>query len=55
MSNFFSETGSDTFRSVLIYGKDQESRKKIFHSRAKNFTSLRRSDRKNMFFRYREI
>ena len=30
MSIFFSKTGSDTFRSVLIYGKDQESRKKNF-------------------------
>ena len=27
---FFLKTGSDTFRSVLIYGKEQESRKKIF-------------------------
>ena len=26
---FFSKTGSDTFRSVLIYGKEQESRKSI--------------------------
>ena len=34
MSDFF-KTGSDTFRSVLIYGKEQESRKKI-HNRAKN-------------------
>ena len=25
---FFSKTGSHTFRSVLIYGKEQESRKK---------------------------
>ena len=25
---FFSKTGSDTFRSVLIYGKEQESLKK---------------------------
>ena len=33
---FFSRTGSDTFRSVLIYGKEQESRKK-FHNLAKNF------------------
>ena len=26
----FSKTGSDTFRSVLIYAKEQESRKKNF-------------------------
>ena len=26
---FFSKTGSDTFGSVLIYGKEQESRQKI--------------------------
>ena len=25
----FSKTGSDTFRSVLVCGKEQESRKKI--------------------------
>ena len=31
----FSKTWSDTFRSVLIYGKEQESRKKKFHNRAK--------------------
>ena len=33
---FFLKTGSDTFRGVLIYGKEQESRKKIFHNRTKN-------------------
>ena len=27
---FFSKTGSNTFKSVLIYGKEQESRKKYF-------------------------
>ena len=29
MSFFFSKTGSDAFRSVLIYGKEQESQKNI--------------------------
>ena len=28
MSDFFPKTGSDTFRSVLIHGKEQESREK---------------------------
>ena len=51
MSDFFSETQFDTFRSVLIYGKEQESRKKeLFHNRAKNFTYLRRFDRRNTIF-----
>ena len=35
----FSNTGSDTFRNVLIYGKEQESRKKVFHDSAKNSSS----------------
>ena len=30
MSDFFSKTWSDTFRSVLVYGKEQESREKYF-------------------------
>ena len=30
MLEFFSKTGYDTFRSVLIYVKEQESRKKYF-------------------------
>ena len=38
---------SDTFRSFFVYGKKQESRKKIYHNRAKNFTFLSRFDRKN--------
>ena len=46
-SGFFSRTGSDTFRSVLIYGKEQESRKKIFHNSAKQFIFLRGFDRRN--------
>ena len=29
MLDFFSKTGSDTFRNVLIYGMEQESRKNI--------------------------
>ena len=35
MSDFFLKTWSDTFRSVLLYGKEQESREKVFHNRAK--------------------
>ena len=31
----------------FAYGKKQESRKKIYHNRAKNFIFLRRFDRKN--------
>ena len=33
---FFPNTGSDTFRSVLICRKEQESRKKIFLIMQKN-------------------
>ena len=33
---FFSKTGSDTFRSVLIYGKEEECQNKICHNPAKN-------------------
>ena len=29
MSDFFSKTKSDTFRSVLIYGKEQEYQKQM--------------------------
>ena len=28
---------SDTFRSFFVYGKKQESRKNIYHNRAKKF------------------
>ena len=28
---------SDTFRSFFVYGKKQESRKKIYHNHAKKF------------------
>ena len=45
---YFSKTGSDTFRSALIYGKQQDSRKK-FHNSAKNFPCLRRFDGRNTF------
>ena len=41
------KTVSDTFRSVLIYGKEQESRKTIFHNRAKQFIFLRGFDCRN--------
>ena len=47
---FCSKSWSDTFRSVLVYGKEQESRKKIFHNRAKKFIFLRVFDRRNTFF-----
>ena len=51
---FFSKTVSDTFRSALIYEKEQESRK-IPQNRAEQFLFLKRSDRRNTFFTYREI
>ena len=41
---------SDTFRSFFVCGKEQESRKKICHHRAKKFTFLRGFDRKNKVF-----
>ena len=31
---------SDTFRSFFVYGKKQESRKKIYHNHAKKFHLL---------------
>ena len=34
------KTGSDTFKSVLIYGMEQELKKKKIHKHAKNFTFL---------------
>ena len=36
---FFSKTRSDTFRSVLIYGKEQEPRKKYFRTVQDNSSS----------------
>ena len=47
---FFWKMWSDTFKSVLVYGKEQESRRKIFHNRAKKFIFLRSFDRRNTFF-----
>ena len=47
-------TWSDTFRSVLVYGKEQESREKKLHNRAKSHLS-ERFDPRNTFFRCREI
>ena len=50
MSDFFRKQGLIQFRSVLIYGNEQESRKTIFHNLAKEITFLRRFDRRNTFF-----
>ena len=50
MSDFFSKTLSDNFKRVLIYGKDQESRNKIFRNRAKNIHFLRTFDYKKQGF-----
>ena len=36
--------------SVLIYEKEQESQKRIFHNRAKNFIFMRGFDSINTFF-----
>ena len=44
---FFSKTGSDTFRSVLISGKEQESGKKMCQYRAEKIVFPRRFDRRN--------
>ena len=41
---------SDTFRSFFVCGKEQESRKKICHHRAKKVTFLRGFDCKNKVF-----
>ena len=38
---------SDIFKSFFVYGKKQESRKKNIITVRKNFTFLRRFDRKN--------
>ena len=32
MSDVLRKQGSDIFRSILIHGKEDESRKKIFHN-----------------------
>ena len=56
---FCLKIGSNTFRSVLIYGNEQE-RQKNFHNddvdHANNFTFQRGFDHKNtFFFKYGEI
>ena len=43
-----SKTGSDTFRNVLIYGKEHESRKKNFITVQKNSQSRTGSQMKIM-------
>ena len=45
-----SKEWSDTFRSFFAYGKEQESRKKYIVTVQKNYTFLRRFDRKNTVF-----
>ena len=52
---FFSKTESDTFRSVFIYGKEQEFGKKVFHNRAKKSSFREGLTVEMRFFRYREI
>ena len=46
---FFSETGSDTFRNVLIYGKEKEYQKKYVITVQNNIHFLR-FDHRNKFF-----
>ena len=46
---FFWKTWSDIFGSVLVYGKEQESRKKIFHDHANKIHLPARFDRRNTF------
>ena len=53
MPDFF-KTWSDTFRSVLIYGREQEP-KKIFITVQEKLTFLLRCDHRNTFFRDQEI
>ena len=43
----FSTEWSDTFRSFFVCGKKEESRKKYIITVQKNFSFLRRFDRKN--------
>ena len=50
MLDFFSKTWSDTFRSVLINGKEQGSRKKYFIPVQKKIILLRRFDRRKTVF-----
>ena len=50
-----SKTGSDTIRKVLIYGKEQESRKKHFITVQKNSSSWEGLTVETRFFRYPEI
>ena len=47
--------GSDTFRSVLIYGKEQGSRKKTYHNRAEELSAGEDLTVEARFFLYREI
>ena len=47
---FCSGSGSDTFRSILIHGKEKEPRKNYFKIVQNNFTFLRGFDRKNTYF-----
>ena len=51
MSDFFSKTGPDTCRSILMYGKEQESLKNYFITRQKKIIFLGRFHRRNVFFR----
>ena len=55
MSDFFSKTGSDTFRSILMYGKEQESRKDYFITMQRKSPSQEGLTVETRFFRYREI
>ena len=50
-----SKTGSYTIRKVLVYGKEQESRKKHFITVKKNSSSWEGLTIETRFFRYPEI
>ena len=55
MSDFFLKTWSDTFRSVLMYGKEQESRKTCHDRAKKTHVPERVSLEKHVFYISRNL
>ena len=49
MSDFFSKTWPDTFRRVLVYGKEQEPKKKLDISSLCTKLTFLRFDRRKTF------
>ena len=54
MSDFFEKNGL-ILSEVFLYMERSENHEKKYHNREKNFTFLRRFDRKNTVLEYREI